>query len=44
MVVAKLHDLLALLAINRPSVIPGVVNVHNEEGVFQLRRASVQQY
>jgi hypothetical protein len=34
---AKLHDLLARLAIDRIGVILGVVVVHNEEGMFQLR-------
>jgi hypothetical protein len=36
---AKLHDLLARLAINRASVILGVVVVHNEEGMVQLKGA-----
>jgi hypothetical protein len=31
---AKLHDLLAWPTIDRTNVIPHVVVVHNEEGVF----------
>jgi len=31
---AKLHDLLAQLAIDRANVILGVVVVHNEERIF----------
>jgi len=41
---AKLHDLLTWLAIDRASVILGVVVVHNEEGVFQLRGALTRWY
>jgi hypothetical protein len=38
-VMAKLHDLLARLAIDRTTIILGVVVVHNEEGMVQLRGA-----
>jgi hypothetical protein len=41
---AKLHDLLAQLAIDQASVIHGVVVVHNEEGVVQLKGASARRY
>jgi hypothetical protein len=32
--VAKLHDLLTQATVDRASVIPGVVVVHNEKGMF----------
>jgi hypothetical protein len=38
-VVAKLHDLPTQLAMDWANVILGVVVVHNEEGIFQLRGA-----
>ncbi len=41
---AKLHDLPAQLAIGRTNVIYGVVVVHNEEGVVQLKGALARQY
>ncbi len=37
---AKLHDLLARLAIDRINVIHGVVVVHNKKGVVQLKGVS----
>ncbi len=39
-VVAELHDLLTWLGIDRTNVILGVVVVHNEEIMFQLKGAS----
>ncbi len=40
-VVAKLHDLPTWPTIDQTNVIPSVVFMHNEEGIFQLRGASV---
>jgi hypothetical protein len=40
-VVAKLHDLPTWPTIDQTNVIPNVVFVHNEEGFFQLRGASI---
>jgi hypothetical protein len=37
---AKLHDLRARLAIDKTNVIPKVIIVDNEKGVFQLKGAS----
>jgi hypothetical protein len=39
---AKLHDLQARLAIDQTNVIPKVIIVDNEKGVFQLKGASTQ--
>ncbi len=39
-VMAKFHDLLARLAIDQATIILGVVVVHNEEGMVQLRGSS----
>jgi hypothetical protein len=41
---AKLHDLSTQLIINQDNVILGVVVVHNEKGMFQLRGASACRY
>jgi hypothetical protein len=41
---AKLHDLPAWLPIDRTSVIPRVVVVHNEEGMVQLKGALARWY
>ncbi len=41
---AKLHDLQAQLAIDQTNVIPKVIIVDNEKGVFQLKGASAQWY
>jgi hypothetical protein len=40
----KLHDLPTQLVINQTNVILGVVVVHNEEGMVQLRGGLAQQY
>jgi hypothetical protein len=41
---AKLHDIQAQFAFNQTNVIHGVVVVHNEEEMFQLRGASTPWY
>ncbi len=43
-VVAKLHDLLMWPTIDRAIVIPSVVVLHKEEGIFKLKGASTCQY
>lgn len=42
--VAKFDDLIAWLAINQVNVIPNVMVVHNEKGIFELRGISTRQY
>ncbi len=43
-IMAKPHDLLVRPTIDRANVIPGVVIMHNEEGMFQLKGALTQWY
>ncbi len=43
-IMAKPHDLLVRPIIDRANVIPGVVIMHNEEGMFQLKGALTRWY
>ncbi len=43
-ILAKLHDLPTQPVIDRANVIPRLMVVHNEKGVFQLKGASTHRY